>query len=393
MPGVLPLQPFPVFHDPNQQSVQSNATLTVTGSTVFTGYGAAEISLFINVKAAPTGTTPTLQYTIQEVDPGDGVTIIGTSVSSTVITAAGIQMITLLSTYGGSIKVSWAVTGSAPSFTQVYATLVAKVATSLLTDGVNGPVAVKGPNAMATAADPALVVASSPNTITIVQFGIGGGLALPKIVNVNYNKSDGAIVANVYKRVATYTVPASFNGYLIKYVSFQNETATSRVVAETSFGSHNNNTNVFTAGGSYTSPQWVATVQASVTTAFAVGSGNVVLTVTYTNEVGTASRVGTITIPKGSALGSRWDLVLQGTDLGVRSVQSVSGTPTQVGVVSILGLLQLALHEDQSTTAQTETLYAPGAITFPTGTVIGLEYAGGTVSKSRLLDILIQLVT
>src|SRR5689334_8399519 len=97
MPAVILGAPGPVFQDPNQQAVQSNATLTASGSAVFTGYGAAEISLFINVKAAPTGTDPTLQYTIQEVDPGDGTTVIGTSVSSTAINAIGIQRITLVS--------------------------------------------------------------------------------------------------------------------------------------------------------------------------------------------------------------------------------------------------------------------------------------------------------
>ena len=226
-----------------------------------------------------------------------------------------------------------------------------------------------------------------------IQFGQPGGLtALPKIIDITFNKSEGALVANAYKRVATYTVPIGYIGYLIKFVSFQNEVASSRVVAETNLGTHNNNTNIFTAGTPYVDPQWASVIQAEVTTAFAAGSGNVVLTVGYTNENGTAGRTGTITIPKGSVIGSRWDLVLQAGDLGLRSIQTVSGTPTQVGVVKILGLVQLGLHQDQSTTAQTETLYAPGAITFPAGTVIGIEYAGGTVSKQRILNALIQLL-
>ena len=241
--------------------------------------------------------------------------------------------------------------------------------------------------------DPLPIVGVAGGQPISVQFGNpGGGTALPKLINLSFNKTEGAIVANVYKRVVTYVSPAAFNGYLIKYVSFQNETASSRVVAETNMGQHNDSTNVFTAGASYTNPQWVAVVQAEVTTAFAAGSGNVVLTVGYTNDAGTAGRSGTITIPKGSAIGSRWDLVLQGADLGVMSIQSCTGAPTQVGISKILGLLQLALHQDQSTTAQTETLYAPGAITFPPGTAIGVEYSGGTVNKLRILDVLIQLV-
>jgi hypothetical protein len=196
----------------------------------------------------------------------------------------------------------------------------------------------------------------------------------------------------VYKRVVTFAIPASYNAYLVKFVSFQGEAAASRIVSETQFCTWNNNTQTFSAGTPYTVPGWAAIVQAEVTTAFASGSGNVVLTVTYTNETGTAGRSGTITIPKGSALLSRWDLVLQGSDLGVQSIQSITTATVQVGVIKILGLVQLALHQDQSTTTQTETLYAPGSLTFGPGTTLGIEYAGGTVSKSRLLDALVQLV-
>lgn len=242
--------------------------------------------------------------------------------------------------------------------------------------------------------EPVSVEGSPTGQPVVVQFGTGGGTsALPKIIDVYYNVNDGAIVANVYKRVATYTVPSSYTAYLIKYVSYQNEAASSRVVAQTSLCTWNNNTSTFTAGSSYASPQWVPTVQANVTTAFAAGAGNVVLTVTYTNETGTAGRTGTITIPKGSVQNSRWDLVLQAGDLGARSIQNITTATVQVGVIEVLGLLQLALHQDQSTTAQTETIYSPGAITMPTGTVLGLEYAGGSVAKQRLLDLLLQLVS
>lgn len=134
MPGIFLLNPGPVFLDPNQQAVHENATIVASGEKVFTGYGASEVSLFVNVKAAPTGTLPTLQFTIQEVDPGDGVTVIGMTVSSSVITEPGIQRLTILSTFGGSITVSWILGGTTPSFTQVYATLVGKPGSVKLVD-------------------------------------------------------------------------------------------------------------------------------------------------------------------------------------------------------------------------------------------------------------------
>lgn len=216
--------------------------------------------------------------------------------------------------------------------------------------------------------------------------------ALPKMVNLFYDKSDGAIVANAFKRVITYTVPVGFNGYIIRCSSFQAEAASSRVVAQKTMGAHDFSTNTFTPGGSYVSPQWTAIVEANVTTTVQSGSGDVVLTVTYTNETGASGRTGTITVPRGSAVGSRWSMTLQSGDIGVRSIQAVSSTPIVTGVVDIYGLVQLVLHQDQSNTLQSETVYGAGAVAFPTGTILGVEYKGGTVSKQRTLGTLIQLV-
>lgn len=134
MPGVIILNPAAVFQDPNAQQIHSDATIVASGEAIVTGYGATEVTLFVNVKAAPTGTSPTLQYTIREVDPGDGVTPIGPSVSSTSITGIGIQKISLVAPFGGSIAVTWIVTGAGASFTQVYATMVGKDSSVALVD-------------------------------------------------------------------------------------------------------------------------------------------------------------------------------------------------------------------------------------------------------------------
>lgn len=110
-----------------KQAIHSNSTITTSGSQILTGYGAQSISLVVNVKAAPTGTTPTITFTIQEVDPGDATTTFGNSASTSTINAAGVFTATLNTTTSGSVKVSWTVTGTTPSFTQVYSTVVAKV--------------------------------------------------------------------------------------------------------------------------------------------------------------------------------------------------------------------------------------------------------------------------
>lgn len=139
MPAVVLAAPGPVFLDSEQQGVQANATLTTSGSTIYNlGFGAKQLTLIVNVKAAPTGTTPALTYTLQEVDPGDGVTALGATATTGAITAIGIKAISLPVVMGGAIKVTWTITGTTPSFTQVYATVSAKVGGPLVGQDTNG---------------------------------------------------------------------------------------------------------------------------------------------------------------------------------------------------------------------------------------------------------------
>lgn len=110
-----------------KQSIHSNATVTASGSQLLTGYGSQQIAIVVNVKAAPTGTNPTIKYTIQEVDPGDGATTFGSSAVTATVSSTGVYTATLNTTTSGTILVSWTVTGTNPSFTQVYSTVVTKV--------------------------------------------------------------------------------------------------------------------------------------------------------------------------------------------------------------------------------------------------------------------------
>ena len=224
-----------------------------------------------------------------------------------------------------------------------------------------------------------------------VTFAIPGGEALPRMVSFFYNQSTGAIVANQWKRVITYTVPAGFAGYLIRFTTFQGEAAYSRICALTAMGSLNIITNVFTAGSSYTLPQWTSDLEVHVTQA--IGSAaNVVVTIGYTNEVGTAGRTGTVTIPKSSIIGTRLSVALQAGDLGVSSIQTASVVPTSSsGAIVIEGFVQLGYHEDGGTNFM-ETMFNPGSVAYPAGTVLVLEHQGGTVAKSRRFDVLTQLI-
>jgi hypothetical protein len=127
MSGVIVLAPAPVFIDSDKQTVHANATVTAGGAQVYTDFGTRLLVLVINITQAPTGIAPTLQYELQEVDPGDETTPVGSSVMSVAFSGVGQQIIELPLTLTGSVKVSWAVTGS---FTGVYATLLAKITTT-----------------------------------------------------------------------------------------------------------------------------------------------------------------------------------------------------------------------------------------------------------------------
>ena len=130
MPGVFLLAPGPVFIDPNQQTVQNNATVTASGSTIVSGFGVRDIILVVNIKAAPTGGSPSITYSMQEIDPGDNATPVGSMVTGEAITTGPTtQILQLPLTLTGVVEVSWTVTGASPSFTEVYATVVTKITT------------------------------------------------------------------------------------------------------------------------------------------------------------------------------------------------------------------------------------------------------------------------
>lgn len=117
--------PF-VNPDTSLQTVQDNATLTASGTADFSGIGAPNIALAINIVNVPTGTSPTIQFDIQQIDEGDGTTLIGTASQSTVITGVTNETITLAMESSSQLRVTWTLGGTSPSFTGVYVTLVNK---------------------------------------------------------------------------------------------------------------------------------------------------------------------------------------------------------------------------------------------------------------------------
>ena len=236
-----------------------------------------------------------------------------------------------------------------------------------------------------------VVLASDQSEISVKGITLPPDKSLPLIINMNFEKSDGAIAVKAYKRAMTYTIPTGFTGYLIRYSSFQMEEAKSRLVSIIEMGTLNTGTNVYAAGLAYTYPQWSGVVEAEVTTTIG-SSQDITITITYTNEKNVSGRTGTVFIPKTSAVGSRFKVSLQSGDIGIVSVQNLSAAPNTSGAVKFLGNVQIVYHNNLSDTIQLETIYPQGAVSFPTGTVLGVEYAGSTSSKDRFFDLIIQLV-
>lgn len=127
----------------NNVVVLSDATITNPGSDIFTTqlFGTQEISIIVNATVQATGTTPSLTFTIQEVDPGNGTTTYGNSASTTALTnvnTPGVFTATLNVTTSSAVKVSWAISGTTPVFAGVYVTMVTKTTPS--TQTINGTV-------------------------------------------------------------------------------------------------------------------------------------------------------------------------------------------------------------------------------------------------------------
>jgi len=111
----------------NDFVVQSNATVTTTGSTLVTAnwFGTQEVAIIVNVGTV-TG-SGSIAYTIQEVDPGNGTTVFGNSAGTSTITngnAPAVFTAVLTNCTSPMMKVSWTVTGTFSA--SIYTTVVTK---------------------------------------------------------------------------------------------------------------------------------------------------------------------------------------------------------------------------------------------------------------------------
>lgn len=114
--------------DPNQQTIQNNGTITSSSNAgPYTGFGAKDMYLIVNVTGTVSGSsTPTLTFTLQELDPIDQTTVLQERTGKGITATGQSQVINIPNSLSGCFKVTWTVTGTTPSFGGVYVSLQSK---------------------------------------------------------------------------------------------------------------------------------------------------------------------------------------------------------------------------------------------------------------------------
>lgn len=103
-----------------------NQVINSNGSYLHELATGQQTTLFWNIVGAPTGSSPTIQFTLSEIDPSDRVTPIGQTVSSQVLSGAGTGQVSLTLGTSSLVLLSWAVGGGTPSFPSVSAALITR---------------------------------------------------------------------------------------------------------------------------------------------------------------------------------------------------------------------------------------------------------------------------
>lgn len=107
--------------------ILNNGTITASDFAVIDVGAASHIVLIVNILNAPTGTSPTLTFTLADVDPIDQITMVGNSVSSSTLSSVAATIIELDNCKSNIVRISWTLGGtSSPTFTGVNITLVNK---------------------------------------------------------------------------------------------------------------------------------------------------------------------------------------------------------------------------------------------------------------------------
>lgn len=113
------------------QTVLSNVTLTTSGSSAVTLDPDVyrDVVVVTRINGPVTGTTPTLVFTVNDLDQPTNNILSGTS--SSTFTSATTDQAFLHFTRTGKLQLNWTITGTTPSFGGVYVTLISKQGSTL----------------------------------------------------------------------------------------------------------------------------------------------------------------------------------------------------------------------------------------------------------------------
>jgi hypothetical protein len=109
----------------HKQIVFGGEDIAASGSVVFSGFGHRDIRLIVNITGPFNGCD--VQFTVTPVDPLDGTTPVGTSVTGAVLNAPGVQMLHL-SADSDTFEVSWVVNGAPGPIQNANVALLARAA-------------------------------------------------------------------------------------------------------------------------------------------------------------------------------------------------------------------------------------------------------------------------
>lgn len=103
-------------------------TITTSGSVPLSAKGADALVVVVDVTAAPTGTSPSLTFSLEYIDPNTGTAyaLAATSGAFAAITAqlASPQRVVFDPVYDENLQLVWTVSGTTPSFAGVSVAIV-----------------------------------------------------------------------------------------------------------------------------------------------------------------------------------------------------------------------------------------------------------------------------
>lgn len=94
----------------------NNETVTSSGSFLHEHGTSHESIIFWNIQGPITGSSPTIQFSIKEIDPSDRTTVIGQTETSSIINTTGAGQLVLSLGISPLVSVTWTVGGISPSF-------------------------------------------------------------------------------------------------------------------------------------------------------------------------------------------------------------------------------------------------------------------------------------